>query len=117
MTECGSRPCFQAFFQTKQRTARQRDNLRRVINQLDIVNTHGADDDNRAVVIGTVWGRATGEASIRGLHDNGHVRFDAGLERTPHFNQVTRTHHRQRFTAAKSPSPSESSILALSVRV
>ena len=82
--------------------------MRRVVNQLDIINAHGADDDNRPVVIGSIGRRATGESGIRGLHDNGHVRFDAGLQCTPHFNQVTWTHNSQRFTAAKAPPPSES---------
>ncbi len=92
---------FQQQFKLVQGRAGQADDLFVVVDGLDDVHPHGVHNHDVAVVIVAVGGRAAGQSGIRRLRNHNHVRFDAGLQNFPHFQNASRAHHRQRLAFAE----------------
>ena len=92
---------FQQQFELVQGRTGQADDLFVVVDGLDDVHPHGVHDHDVAVVIVAVGGRTTCQTSIRRLRNHNHVRFNAGLQNFPHFQNGSGAHHRQRPTLAE----------------
>ena len=92
---------FQQQFELVQGRTGQADDLFVVVDGLDDVHPHGVYNHDVAVVIVAVGGRAACQTGIRRLRNHNHVRFDAGLQNFPHFQNGSGAHHRQRPTLAE----------------
>ena len=92
---------FQQQFKLVQGRAGQTDDLFVVVDGLDDVHPHGVHNHDVAVVIVAVGGRTARQTGIRRLRNHNHVRFDAGLQNFPHFQNGSGANHRQRPALAE----------------
>ncbi len=91
---------FERFFQLIERAAGKREDLFAAINQLQPVETQGADDHHRTIVIVAAGGGTLRQAGICRLHQDNGVRADQRLQDPPEFKQRPRKDHRQRIARA-----------------
>ncbi|MNS98555.1 hypothetical protein D3C72_1329250 [compost metagenome] len=90
----------ECFFQRIKGRTRIGQHLLTFVQQMQFIETQGADNDDIPVVIIAVWRRAFRQAGIGRLHQNDFVGVDAGAQHTPQLQQRAGEDYRQRFTLA-----------------
>ncbi len=76
---------FERLFQRIQRCTGISQHLFAFADDVQFIQTQGADNDNLAVVIITARRRSFGQAGIGGLHEDNFICGDASVEDAPQF--------------------------------
>ncbi len=76
---------FERFFQRIERGSWIGQHLFTFADDVQLIKTQGADNDNLAVVIITARRRSFGQAGVSGLHQDNFIRGDAGAQNAPQF--------------------------------
>jgi hypothetical protein len=83
------------FFQRVEGSAWEGQHLLAFVQHVQFIQTQGTDDNDIAVVVVAVGGRAFGKTGIGCLHQDDFIRLNASAENAPQLQQRTREDHRE----------------------
>src|SRR5262249_55807205 len=93
---------FQRVLKLEEGGAGMADHLPSFVDQADPCQALRTHDDDLAIIIATVGGRATREAGIGSLHYDDLVRLRAGLQHSPLLNEAARPNNGERRPISES---------------